>query len=105
MNKRGQSWSIDVVLAIVIFGFIAIAFTSFALLSQPDIEELQNSAERVTIDLESSVGACNPVIVNDTIDNNSIMNMFNLIFADFLLASFNTILPSNKHFFSFSLLL
>jgi len=53
--RRGQSWSVDLVVAVVIFGFIAIVITSFVLLDKPDIETLQVDAQRVSGAIDGAV--------------------------------------------------
>lgn len=81
--RRGQSYSVDVVLAIVIFGFVSVAITSFALLSQPDVDKLQNSASRVVNELEGTYLDCGIVLENSSIDNESIACLFNKSYEDF----------------------
>ena len=83
MRRRGQSWSVDVVLAIVVFGFISIAFTSFALLQKPDVEKLQQNAQRVVLELETPVGGCGAILENDTINNESLSCLYGLDYDQF----------------------
>lgn len=53
----------DVVLAVVIFGFISVTFTSFALLDQPDVQRLQQNAQKVTTELSQPLSQCGGVSI------------------------------------------
>lgn len=75
MDRCGQSWSIDVVLGVVIFGFVAVTFSSFMLLDRPDIDDLQIGAERVSLALEDSPN-CGTVLANNTIVNESLSCLY-----------------------------
>jgi hypothetical protein len=60
---KGQSWSMDLVIAVVIFGFMAVIFYSLLLIQQkPSIEDLRLSAESINEKLEQPLGACGPII-------------------------------------------
>lgn len=63
MTRRAQTWSVDLVIALVIFGFITVVVTSFSLLNQPEIEDLQFTAERVSVAMESPTSSgCSAVL-------------------------------------------
>ncbi len=76
MQRRAQSWSTDVVLGVVIFGFVVVAFTSFALLQKPSVQQLQGNAERVMNELQQSQGAQPPVLNNTSLDNQSLAQLY-----------------------------
>jgi hypothetical protein len=60
---KGQSWSMDLVIAVVIFGFMAVIFYSLLLIQQkPSIEDLRVSAETINLRLEEPVGDCGPIL-------------------------------------------
>lgn len=82
MNKRGQSWSIDIVLAVVIFGFIAVSITSFALLDEPESERLQQEAQLVDSRLETQLAGCNATVSQSTINQDGLECLFGLNYSD-----------------------
>lgn len=75
--RRGQSWSMDVVLGVVIFGFLAVVFTSFALLQRPDVETLQENAERVGLSMQLD-GPCGAVLGNDSVEQQNLQCWYDL---------------------------
>ena len=90
-GRQAQSWSMDVVLAVVIFGFISVAFTSFALLERPDVSSLQREAQQVSNSLSSPLALCNnfPVLEGGTMQRNATICLFNQSYDD-LRAAFRT---------------
>jgi hypothetical protein len=82
MNKRGQTWSMDIVLAVVIFGFISVSITSFALLDEPDTDSLQRTAQSVDSRLDSPFIGCNATISNGVIDKSAIECLSDKSYAD-----------------------
>jgi hypothetical protein len=60
---KGQSWSMDLVIAVVIFGFMAIIFVSLMVIKdKPSIEDLKQSAQDINDKLQDPVGLCGPII-------------------------------------------
>lgn len=60
---KGQSWSMDLVIAVVIFGFIAIIFYSIIIIQQkPSVDNLQEYAQTIGTKLESNIPGCGPII-------------------------------------------
>ncbi len=70
MFRKAQVWSIDVILAIVIFGFIMVAVASFALLERPDAQSLQRDAQFISAQLSGTPipGCPGTLVVGNTID-------------------------------------
>ena len=84
MNRRGQSWSMDIVLAVVIFGFIAVTLTSFALLDRPDIQTLQQDAQQISSELGQSFSQCDgrQVFRGNALDANATECLFEQNYTD-----------------------
>lgn len=82
MNQKAQSWSIDLVLAVVIFGFIAVSITSFALLNEPDVDMLQREAQLIDSRLDVNVASCNATIQDGKINSTNIDCLYNLNYED-----------------------
>lgn len=79
MKRRAQSYSMDIVLAVVIFGFLAVTFTSFTLLDRPNIASLQQEAQQVSFSLENPIIVCDnaPVLSEGSLDRNTTSCLFN----------------------------
>lgn len=60
------------ILAVVVFGVITIAITSFALLSEPDIESLEQRAQSIDLRLADSISDCNRIIADGQVDDEAI---------------------------------
>jgi len=67
-KRSGQSWSMDLVIAVVVFGFIAVVFYSLLTIQQrPSVDELQVRAQQIENRLGSNIGSCGPIIQGQTI--------------------------------------
>jgi hypothetical protein len=59
----------DLVIAVVVFGFIAVVFYSLvALREQPSVDELQSRAQTIESRLQNTVGSCGAIVANQTTD-------------------------------------
>lgn len=66
--KTGQSWSMDLVIGVVIFGFMSVIFYSLLMMQdKPSVDELQQRAQVINQRLEQPVGPCGPIVANQTI--------------------------------------
>jgi len=66
--SKGQSWSMDLVIAVVIFGFIAVIFYSLVLIqSKPSVEDLQREAQGINTKLEGTIPGCGTIIEGQTV--------------------------------------
>lgn len=65
--RVGQSWSMDIVIAVVVFGFVALAITGFVLLSQPDAEQLERNSQVVISNLAAAQAGCDPVMSGNNV--------------------------------------
>ena len=77
MKRFGQSWSMDVVLAVVVFGFIAVTFTSFALIDRPEIGSLEQESQRVSNELTKPFGTCEAVLQEGVVNDRAAACLFN----------------------------
>lgn len=79
-GKRGQSWSMDLVIGVVIFGFIAVIFYSLLTVQErPSVQQLQGQAQTVEQKLTQDVGPCGgPVIENQSISQDKLQCLYNL---------------------------
>ncbi len=87
-GRKAQTWSIDVVIAVVIFGFIAAIITSFALLEKPDTESLQRNAQEVTFYLEEPIVIgpdlnCSEIFDDNKVNIEGIECLFNSTESDY----------------------
>ena len=72
----------DLVIAVVIFGFIAVIFYSLIILEQqPNAEDLLRIAEDINVQLEQGVLGCGPIIQNQTLTNQQIQCLYNLTYS------------------------
>ncbi len=62
LMRKGQSWSMDIVIAVIVFGFVTLTIGSFVLLNQPDAERLQTNSQVVFTHLASDFNGCGPVL-------------------------------------------
>ena len=69
----------DVVLAVVIFGFITVTLTSFALLERPDVQSLQRDAQQVGSSLANPIAICDslPMLRAGSLDTSVTQCLFN----------------------------
>lgn len=79
MRRQAQSWSMDVVLAVVIFGFITVTLTSFALLERPDVQSLQRDAQQIGSSLANPLAFCSsePMLRAGSLDGSVTQCLFN----------------------------
>ncbi len=84
MKRFGQSWSMDVVLAVVVFGFITVTFTSFALLDSSNVDALEREAQLVAGGLANPLMMCNdlPVLRDGSLDQNTTACLFGQDYED-----------------------
>lgn len=76
--KKGQSWSMDVVIAVVIFGFIAVIFYSLIVIEQqPSRDDLLRVAQDINTKLELGVLGCGAIIDNQTLTQAQIQCLYN----------------------------
>lgn len=81
--KRGQSWSMDLVIAVVIFGFIAVIFYSLILIQQkPSVDQLQQIAQNINSKLEQPVSNCGPIIQNQVVTPEQLQCLYNKSYAE-----------------------
>ncbi len=65
--RAGQSWSMDLVIAVVVFGFIAVVFYSLLTIQQqPSIDDLQGRAQTIEGKLAAGIAGCGPLIENQS---------------------------------------
>ena len=76
---KGQSWSMDLVIAVVIFGFIAVIFYSLLIIQQkPSIDDLQTRAQDLNQKLEQNIPGCGVIIQNQTLTPQQVACLYNL---------------------------
>ncbi len=65
-SRRGQSWSMDLVIAVVVFGFIAVVTYSLLLIEQaPSIDELRLRSQTIQERLaDGKLEDCNAILAN-----------------------------------------
>lgn len=66
--RKGQSWSIDIVIAVVVFGFITLAITGFVLLSKPDAERLEQNSQLVISNLAAAQASCGEILTGNNLN-------------------------------------
>lgn len=72
----------DLVIAVVIFGFIAVIFYSLLLIQQkPSVEELQARAQDLNVLLEAGVGPCGSIIDGQSVTPDKLQCLFSLDYA------------------------
>ncbi len=77
-SSRGQTWSTDLVIAVVIFGFMAVIFYSLLVMqNRPSVDDLQTRAQVITEQLEKPVSKCGTVLLNQTVDAEELRCLFN----------------------------
>lgn len=78
-KRSAQSWSMDLVIAVVVFGFIAVVFYSLLTIQQrPSIDELQVRAQTIENGLGSNIGSCGPIIQGQTITMEQLQCLYEL---------------------------
>lgn len=63
----------DVILAVVVFGFITVAITSFALLDEPEIQSLEQRAQTIDVQLAASVAGCEAILNDAQVNDEAIL--------------------------------
>ena len=77
-GKRGQSWSMDLVIAVVVFGFIAVIFYSLLMIQQkPSVDDLRGRAQTIQERLAAGQSGCGPITENQTISSQQLECLFN----------------------------
>ena len=72
----------DLVIAVVIFGFIAVIFYSLVLIQQkPSIEELQQTAQTIDTKLEGNVPGCGQIISGQSVTPEQLQCLYGLNYA------------------------
>lgn len=66
--RRGQSWSMDIVIAVVVFGLITLAITGFVLLSKPDAERLEQNSQLVISNLAATQLGCGEILTGNNLN-------------------------------------
>ena len=81
--KKGQSWSMDIVIAVVVFGFITLAITGFVLLSKPDAERLEQNSQLVIANLASAQAGCGEILTANTLNFEHLECLFGRNYEEF----------------------
>ena len=69
----------DLVIAVVVFGFIAVIFYSLLSIQQrPSVDDLQSRAQTIETRLNAGVTSCGPIVVNQTITINQLKCLYAL---------------------------
>ncbi len=77
MRKRGQSWSMDLVIAVVVFGFIAVIFYSLLMIQQkPSVDELRDRAQTIQERLAAGNAGCGAITENQTITQDQLQCLY-----------------------------
>lgn len=81
--RQGQSWSMDIVIAVVVFGFVALAIGSFVLLNQPDAERLERNSQIVIANLATDFNGCGPVLRGNQLNRTNLECLFEQDYEEF----------------------
>ena len=77
-HRRGQSWSMDLVIAVVVFGFIAVIFYSLLMIQQkPSVDDLRGRAQTIQDRLAQGKSGCGPITENQTITQTQLECLYN----------------------------
>jgi hypothetical protein len=69
----------DLVIAVVVFGFMAVIFYSLVVIQdQPSVEELEKNAEAINAELENGVPNCGVIIAGQTVDEAKLQCLFGM---------------------------
>jgi hypothetical protein len=67
----------DLVIAVVVFGFMAVIFYSLVIIQdQPSVEELEDNAEKINAKLEQGLSRCGSIIDGQTITQEQLQCLF-----------------------------
>lgn len=81
--RKGQSWSMDIVIAIVVFGFITLAISGFVLLSKPDAERLEQNSQVVIANLAAAQAGCGAILTGNNVNYTNFQCLFNEQYEQF----------------------
>jgi hypothetical protein len=79
---KGQSWSMDLIVGVVIFGLIAIVVFNIVLIKQkPSVDELRDDAVTINTKLEQSVGGCGTIVEGQSVTPEKLQCLYGMNYS------------------------